>query len=368
MDVNDEYITMLTPEGEFVKAKHTKENYEIGEEMPFFPINERVSNTFKQRFFQMKKWRYALASSLVAILFLSLFIPFSSRNEVYAYMSIDINPSFEVGLDENLHVVSLEALNDEAKKLLESIPDWKNSTLDSIAEKIIHHSKDNGYLEDGKQVLITTVVADTHKKEVDQELQQGIENIKEEYEKEQIAVTSITSTVETRKAAQDKGISTGKLLIKENKVPKPVEEKKPEPAGQDKNKNNQQDNSDKQIDMNEFKNTHKQRSEEVQEELKEKKEQIRDKVKNNIENSNMPDHIKEKKFEKMDEKWEKKQRHQEEIWERKQNKHEEKEWKKEEKNQNKENQNRGNNGYNGKQNQGNNGKHNQGNNHKGNNH
>ncbi|RFB18153.1 hypothetical protein DZB84_04340 [Bacillus sp. HNG] len=350
MDVNDEYITMLTPDGEFVKAKHLKESYEIGEEMSFFPINERVSHTSNRRFFQVKKWRYALASSLVAILLLSLFIPFSSNDEVYAYMSIDINPSFEVGLDENLQVVSLEALNDEAKELLESIPDWKNSTLDSITEKIIQHSKDNGYLNDGKQVLITTVVADTHNQKVDQELQQGIEEIKAEYEKEQIAVTSVTSTVETRNAAKEKGMSTGKLLIKENKVPKPVEEMKTKPAETDKNTNNQQEDAQQQKDLNEFKNTQKQRAEEVQEELKEKKEQIRDKVKNNIENSNMPEHIKEKKFEKMDQKWEEKQR-----------KQEERQQKQEEKKQGKENNNRGNNGNNG-----NNGNHNNGNNHKGN--
>ncbi|MCC3358676.1 anti-sigma factor domain-containing protein [Bacillus sp. REN16] len=355
MDVNDEYITMLTPEGEFVKAKYTKANYEIGEEMFFFPINERVSNTSKQHFFQVKKWRYALASSLVAILLLSLIIPFSSRNEVYAYMSIDINPSFEVGLDDDLHVVSLEALNDEAKKLMESIPDWKNSTLDSITEKIIQHSKDKGYLEDGKQVLITTVVAATHNVNVDQELQQGIEDIKAEYKKEQIAVSSITSTVETRKAAKEEGISTGKLLIKENKVPKPVEKKKLEPAGQDQNTNNNQGNADKQKELNEFRNNQKEKAKEVQEGLKEKKEEIRDKVKNNIENSNMPDHIKEKKFDKMDEKWEKKQRKQEEKWERKQ--------KQEEKRYNKEN--RGNNENNGKRGSGNN--HNNGNHHKGNN-
>lgn len=350
MDVNDEYITMLTPDGEFVKAKHMKDSYEIGEEMTFFPINERVSHTSKRSFFQVKKWRYALASSLIAILLLSLFIPFSSSDEVYAYMSIDINPSFEVGLDENLHVVSLEALNDEAKKLEESIPDWKNSTLDSITEKIIQHSKENGYLLDGKQVLITTVVADNHKKKVDQELQQGIEEIKEVYGKEQIAVTSVTSTVETRNAAKEKGISTGKLLIKENKVPKPVEEMKTKPAKEEQNTNYQQENATQQKDINEFKNTHKQRAEDVQEELKEKKEQIRDKVKNNIENSNMPDHIKEKKFEKMDEKWEEKKR-----------KQEERERKQEEKRQEKENNRRGNNGNNN----GNNGyhNHNNGNNH-----
>lgn len=352
MDVNDEYVTMLTPEGEFVKAKHMAESYEIGEETTFFPINERVSNTSKQRFFQVKKWRYALASSLVAILLLSLFIPFSSRNEVYAYMSIDINPSFEVGLDDELHVVSLEALNDEAKKLLESIPDWKNSTLDSITEKIIQHSKDKGYLGDGKQVLITTVVTDTHDTEVDRDLKQGIEEIKEEYEKDQIAVTSVTSTVETRKAAKEKGISTGKLLIEENKVPKRAEKKKAQPVEQDKK--NRQDNANKQKDIDRFKDNRKQRAEEVREELKEKKEQIKEKVKTNIENSHMPEYIKEKKIEKMDEKWEKKQR-----------KQEEKERKREEKRQKKENNNRGNNGHNGNHNNGNyhNGKYNNGGNH-----
>ncbi len=339
MDVNDEYVTMLTPEGEFVKANHMKESYEIGEEITFFPINERVSNTSKQRFFQVKKWRYALASSLVAILLLSLFIPFSPRNEVYAYMSIDINPSFEVGLDENLRVVSLEALNDEAKKLLESMPDWKNSTLDSITEKIIQHSKNKGYLEDGKQVLITTVVTDTHDTDVDRELEHGIKEIKEEYEKEQIAVTTVTSTVETRKAAKEKGISTGKLLIEQNKVPKRLEKKKPQPV--EKSKENQQANEQKEI--NEFKNNNKQRAEEVKEELKEKKEQIKEKVKTNIENSHMPDHIKDKKFEKIEENWEKKQQ-----------KQEEKERKKEEKRQIKEKQNRGNSDHNRNHNNGNN--------------
>lgn len=327
MDVNDDYVTMLTPDGEFVKAKHTKTSYEIGEEITCFPIDGRVRSASKPRFFQVKKWRYALASSLVAILFLSLFIPFSSRDEVYAYMSIDINPSFEVGLDENLRVISLEALNDEAKKLLESIPDWKNSTLDSITEKIIENSKNSGYLKDGKQVLITTVVTDSHNTDVDRELEQGIEEIKEEYKKEKIAVTSITSTVETRKAAKDKGISTGKLLIEEDKVPNPIQEKA-QPVEQEKK--NQQEKAVEQKEINEFRNNQKQKAEEVQEELKEKKEQIKEKVKNNIENSNMPAHLKEKKIEKIEEKWEKRQQ-----------KQEEKERKNEEREQRKENNNRG---------------------------
>ncbi|WP_453990367.1 anti-sigma-I factor RsgI family protein [Bacillus nitroreducens] len=342
MDVNDDYITMLTPDGEFVKAKHTKPSYEIGEEISFFPIYERVGNTSKQRFFKMKKWRYALASSLVAIFLLSLFIPFSTRNEVYAYMSIDINPSFEVGLDEELRVISIEALNDEAEKLMESIPDWKKSSLDSITEKIIQHSKDNGFLEEGKEVLITTVVADTHDTNVDRQLQQGIEEIKKEYEKEEISVTSVRSTAETRNAAKEKGISTGKLLIKENKLPTRVQKKKAQPAEQNKNVNRQQENAVDQKKIEKFKENGKQKANEVRQELKGKKEQIKEKVKQNVENSNMPERVKEKRLENIDEKWEKneqkkqekweeKQRKHEKKWEEKQRKHEEKERKKEEK-------------------------------------
>lgn len=314
MDVNDEYITMLTPEGEFIKARHSKSSYEIGEETTFFPINERVSTaTSKPRFFQMKKMRYAVASSLVAILLLSLFIPLSSRNEVYAYMSIDINPSFEVGFDDELKVISVEPLNDEAKRLLETIPDWKNATLEAITDKIIDKSKESGYLEDGKEVVITTVVNDSHKVQVDKELEQDIEELTVELEKEDIAVTAITSTVETRNAAKEKGVSTGKLLIQENKLPKLKKEKaasdeidKPvgnEKAAQPAKEANE--NAKKNVQENVNKNV-KENAKEVREELKQKKEEVKEKVQENIKNSNMPEHVREKLEKKFEQKYWKK--------------------------------------------------------------
>ncbi|MFS0861780.1 anti-sigma factor domain-containing protein [Fredinandcohnia sp. 179-A 10B2 NHS] len=302
MDVNDEYITMLTPEGEFIKARHSKSSYEIGEETTFFPINERISvPTAKPKFFQMKKVRYAVASSLVAILLLSLFIPLSSQNEVYAYMSIDINPSFEVGFDDELKVISVEPLNDEARKLLESIPDWKNATLEDITDTIIEKSKESGYLKNGKEVVITTVVSDSHKVQVDKELEKDIEELTVELEKEDIAVTAIASTVETRNAAKEKGVSTGKLLIQENKLPKPKKEKaasdeieKPaekqktvEPAKEPSQ--NAKKNVQEHINQNVKENAN-----EVREDLKQKKEEVKEKVQENIKNSNMPDHVREK--------------------------------------------------------------------------
>ncbi|MFT4412383.1 anti-sigma factor domain-containing protein [Fredinandcohnia humi] len=304
MDVNDEYVTMLTPDGEFIKARHTKTSYEIGEETTFFPIQERVSSTSKPKFFQVKKLRYAVASSLVAILFLSLIIPMSFRNEVYAYMSIDINPSFEVGLDDELRVVSVDALNEEAEKLLDSMPDWKHTSLDSITETIIEKSKDNGYLEEGKEVVITTVVKDSHKAEVDQEIEQDMKEIKAELAKEQISVTAITSTIETRKAAKEKGVSTGKLLIQENKIPEKQAENKEQVAPADK-KTEQNSKGNQNDAVENAKENTKENAKKAREELKQTQEEVKEKVKENIKHSNMPEHVKEKvnnKFEEIEQK------------------------------------------------------------------
>ncbi|MCH1627553.1 anti-sigma factor domain-containing protein [Fredinandcohnia quinoae] len=243
MDINDEYITMLTPEGEFIKTKHSNSAYEIGEEIHFAPMEIQEDRTVKRGLFHQRKTRIAFVSSLVAIILISLILPNAfMKNEVYAYMSIDINPSFEVGLDENLRVVSIEALNTEAKNLLATIPDWKDTTLDQITESIINKSRVKGYLEDGKQVLITTVVNKTHKAKIDKELQQNIKEIKQEYKKEQIAVTSVKTTKETRAEAKQKGVSTGKLLLKENKIPKQQEKRIPS----DNKKQNQDSNNMKQ--------------------------------------------------------------------------------------------------------------------------
>ena len=53
------------------------------------------------------------------MVFMITFIPFINNDKVYAYMSIDINPSFEIGIDDQLKVISLDPLNEEAEKLLE---------------------------------------------------------------------------------------------------------------------------------------------------------------------------------------------------------------------------------------------------------
>ena len=41
MEINKRFLTVLTPEGEFLRARNLKENYQIGQEIDFFPLEQR---------------------------------------------------------------------------------------------------------------------------------------------------------------------------------------------------------------------------------------------------------------------------------------------------------------------------------------
>lgn len=237
MEVDDDFLTMLTVDGEFLRARNQKGKYQVGEEIDFFPVSFPVIEKKKLSFLKLGKIKLTYISSFAAILLFLSFIPMYVNNEVYAYMSIDINPSFEVGLDKDLTVVSLEAMNADGEKILSDFPDWKDKHIDFITETIINKSHTNGYLDEGKQVLITTVVNE-HDEKVDAKLKKNIEKVTTTFEKEQIEITSVESTVETRKEAKEKGVTTGKLLQIENKLPSKKEKNNSKNKKTDHSSNN----------------------------------------------------------------------------------------------------------------------------------
>jgi len=249
MEISHEYITMLTPEGEFIKARNHHNNYQIGEEIDFFPVSEQSSRLSKRQRFYLSKSKLAWISSCAVILLLLSFIPLAFQNKVYAYMSIDINPSFEIGLDHKLNVISIEALNDDGTTILNTIDDWKQQHVDVVTELILEKSRERGYLETGEEVIITTVINDNDENELKQLLQKDLEDISSTYEQEEILITSIESNEETRSKAKNQGISTGKLLQLEKKI---IVEK--ESSNKDNNVDIQHDDSsnnsqNKQIDV-----------------------------------------------------------------------------------------------------------------------
>ncbi|KAA0546647.1 anti-sigma factor domain-containing protein [Bacillus sp. BGMRC 2118] len=228
LEIGNQYITLLTPEGEFLRSRKGKEHYEIGEEINFFPVNEQ--NSVRRSFFKLNKWNSGIASVIAAaLLFFSIFNLYD-RNEVYAYMTIDINPSIEAGVDKKLRVVSLEGYNAEGDEVVKKLEEWMNEPINSVTEAIIQESKDSGYYKEGVEVLLSTVIVEEEDEQLAKELSENVQSIVETSKQEDIMITSVNSTVEDREHAIEKGLSTGKymketLMAKEKEVEKQQDQK-----------------------------------------------------------------------------------------------------------------------------------------------
>lgn len=207
LEQDDEFITLLTPDGEFIQVKKEGE-YEIGEE-----IEARAVQKPNVR---RRSLRYITSFVAAVVLLIATLLHFPS-NEVYAYMSIDINPSIEIGVNEQLKVIKLKAYNEEGKKIVSQLLHWKNKEFIDIAKEIIELSMKKGYLQKGGQVLITTVER-KHRAASSRELSTELTKIQHSYQRKNIVVKTEESTMEVRNEAVKKGMTTGKLLQIEQKA------------------------------------------------------------------------------------------------------------------------------------------------------
>jgi hypothetical protein len=227
MSIDEDFLTVLTPNGEFLRARK-QEEIEIGEEISFFPVSlPDTTRSTVWRNVKTKRNALSIISTLAAIILIITFIPmFATTKQVYAYVSIDINPSLELGVDNELEVLSIIALNEDGEKLLSQLPKWRNKHIDTVTKLIIDGSVDNGYLEQGQEVVLTTVVNDSESKDNELLLQSDLEELGETYEKENnFVITTIESNIETREKAKQQGLSTGKLVQKERQEAVKQEEK-----------------------------------------------------------------------------------------------------------------------------------------------
>lgn len=221
VELDDDFVTLLTPDGQFLKASNKVGNYELGEEISFFPLvdkreeaasrTERATNKTFFDHFRTRTARVGALSAVAIIFFMISFLPFFNNDKVFAYMSIDINPSFEVGLDDQLKVISLVPLNEEANNIINDLVDWQKKPIDEVVQSIVNECKSDGYVYPGKEIVITTVMNEADRN-IEDELKEGITEIRTTIEEEEMVVKTIESNLETRDKAQKQGVSTGKYI------------------------------------------------------------------------------------------------------------------------------------------------------------
>jgi hypothetical protein len=235
LEINDLYLTLLTPEGEFLRARKLQHDYQVGEEIQFFPESASAKrNKFKPSVIKGFKAR-ALALAAVLLLSLTAILPMYQSGKVYAYMSIDVNPSIELAVNDQLKVLQIKGYNPEGKEIVADIADWEKADAAVVAAMILDKIEEKGFFDNRNNIVIATVHNGKVKKTVDQQLNQKISEIKKATKEENLILKVMEGTSEDRENAQKQGLTTGVYKDKQNAQVKPVKEsnkemKKQEPV------------------------------------------------------------------------------------------------------------------------------------------
>lgn len=206
LEVKERYVTLLTPDGEFMRTRKLSQEYQKGEEIYFIPVE--VDHSWKSKVFSMRnrlKLNAIILTAVMMVLAVALFPIFENR-QVYAYMSIDVNPSIELELNDQLNVISMKGYNSAGENIINQLKDWEKENAVLVAKKVLDEIENQGYLDNQKHVLIGTVPSEEDSSE---DLRETITELKKVTEAEQLELTVVTATEEERSDAIKQGITSG---------------------------------------------------------------------------------------------------------------------------------------------------------------
>nr|WP_249365345.1 anti-sigma factor domain-containing protein [Cytobacillus citreus] len=218
MEVNERFLTLLTPDGEFLRARKLDRDYQIGQEIDFFPINQEEAK--KKSFFSIFnsfKAKTAFAATLIFMIMSVTLLPFFGNNNVYAYMSIDINPSIELGVNKNFQVIKIHPYNEEGKEIVNQLHDWKKKNIQELTNEIIQEIKAQGYTKNNHEIVIGTAYEKKGQQKVEnQQWEKEIAEIRNELKTENLELKIVKGSIEDRNKAKEMGLTMGLYKEKEN--------------------------------------------------------------------------------------------------------------------------------------------------------
>lgn len=225
MDIDDAFMTLLTPEGEFLRTRKQNQPYAIGEEIHFFSIENHKPFTSIFPIKNSIKFKPVWAVSLMAVFLILLgsFIPMYQNNKAYAYMSIDGNPSIELGVNKKMQVIEITGFNKEGKNVISYIHNWKNKDVSRLTQSILAEMKKEGYLKNNKIVIISTVRTNQADSNAEKKLKENMIEIEQTVNKQKLELNVFNGTEKDREKAHEQGLTTGKY--QENKIQTSINQK-----------------------------------------------------------------------------------------------------------------------------------------------
>jgi hypothetical protein len=239
MEVKEQDVIVLTPEGEFRSiGKQHAIWQQVGDEID-------VPAQYEVPFIKKKGMRIPSFVAIAASILLLFVSTFSFLNlgeaEEIGYVHVDINPSIKLGINNDLEVVRVDALNEDGKKLIDALGDWSSKSVDEFTTEVIDLAEQKGFLQVNHDVLLSSSFVDLeseerYQKKLDEVMDKIEENIvqasakieqtrtqstneKQDHEnvqtpeKDPIKVHRLLINKELRDEAQEIGVSPGKYSI-----------------------------------------------------------------------------------------------------------------------------------------------------------
>lgn len=213
MEMTDRSIIVMRQNGKFDKISRKNRSCEVGEEIIYADsgINWRSPSV---------AGRSALVAAVVFCLV--VFASFAGKlggSEVVAYVSLDINPSVEMGIDEKEQVLELRGLNDDGSVLIQEV-DFKKKTLENVTAALLDKAEQSSLAKGEATIVIAssvvteqssvndTQIADKLRKQVTEHIKQTHPEQASSYQVEAFAAPQ-----EVREEANKSNVSMGKYSV-----------------------------------------------------------------------------------------------------------------------------------------------------------
>ncbi|HQA48451.1 MAG TPA: anti-sigma factor domain-containing protein [Bacillota bacterium] len=211
MSISGREAVILTRDSDFVKVMLPEGEYDIGQEID----TAETKQSFISRWLVSRSRRLTVAA---AVLIIAVILPvaaatISINNAVYAYVTLDINPSTEFSINGREKIIKAKPLNEEGALVLEGA-DLRGREIEYGIEYFIAKSCELGYATPGKEgaVIATTVMEKEQNTELEKKISETLEKTVEQ-NKLTVETGVLAATKEIKEEAEKAGVSAGKFLI-----------------------------------------------------------------------------------------------------------------------------------------------------------
>lgn len=152
MEVQEDKIVLFCDDSTFRNVPREKDDVPM--------VGEYVSYRVKNKRFHFTKSNIVLPALSLTVLLIFLlgnfFLSQPSQQQAYV-LAIDINPSIEISLDENFHVIDVRGLNEDARDIIEQLK-IKENNIERVISNLIKILKKENYLSENESSIISSTL------------------------------------------------------------------------------------------------------------------------------------------------------------------------------------------------------------------